>query len=226
MTSQLVIFRPEPGASQTAERATEAGWDVLTLPLFTVAPLDWDAPDPAQFDAVLLTSANSVRFGGPNLARYRHLPLYAVGAQTAEAAREAGFETIVTGDAGAAAMADRLRADGRRAIFHPAGEATRPFDENGLSVTRAALYAARRADPPHLDVIADGAALLVHSPRSALYLDELCSAQAIARERLQLVAISEAALAKAGTGWQMAVAAERPSDAAMLDAAAALVDPR
>ncbi|MEO1169398.1 MAG: uroporphyrinogen-III synthase [Pseudomonadota bacterium] len=226
MTSQLVIFRPEPGASQTAKRAANAGWSVLKLPLFAVEPLDWESPDPALFDAILLTSANSLRFGGPNVARYRHLPLYAVGAQTAKAAREAGFEMIITGDADAAAMADRLRADGKRAVFHPAGEATRPFDESGLTITRVALYAAARTAPPDLGVIEDGAVLLVHSPRSALYLDELCSAQAIARDRLNLAAISETALAKAGAGWKASVAAEQPSDAAMLDAASALADHR
>ncbi|WP_299324000.1 uroporphyrinogen-III synthase [Parasphingopyxis sp.] len=226
MTSQLVIFRPEPGASQTAQRAADSGWNVLKLPLFTIASLDWDAPAPAPFDAVLMTSANSARFGGPGLARFTHLPLYTVGAHTAEAARDLGFETIVTGDAGAAAMADRLRADGRTKIFHPAGKAARPFDESGLSITRVAAYAAVRTAPPDLSVIGEDAVLLVHSPRSALYLDELCSAQAIARDRLPLVAISEAALAKAGTGWKVAIAVERPSDAAMLDAALALAGPR
>lgn len=208
----------------TAARAEHSGWDVVKLPLFAVEPLYWEPPDAAQFDAVLTTSANSLRFGGPALGRYRHLPLYAVGAQTAKAARDMGFETIVTGDAGAAAMADRLRADRRIRVFHPTGEASRPFDDSGLTVTRIALYAAARVTPSALGVIRDGAVLLVHSPRSARYLDELYRAQSIARDSLSIVAISEAALARAGTGWKAACAADRPTDIAMLETALSLAD--
>lgn len=223
MTSRLVVLRPEPGASMTADRAREEGWATTVMPLFEVTPLDWDPPAPDAFDAVLMTSANSARFGGIGLARYHYLPLYAVGAQTADAARAFGFETIIAGSSGVTEMADRLRADGLRRIFHPAGEATRPFDETGLAVTRTPVYAATRVAPPDLAGMVDsGDILLVHSPRAGRYLDELCAAQAVARGMLSLVAISEAALAAAGQGWRTAIAAERPTDDAMLAAASSL----
>ncbi|QLC25679.1 uroporphyrinogen-III synthase [Parasphingopyxis algicola] len=223
MTSRLVILRPEPGASTTADRARKQGWAATVIPLFEIAPLDWDPPGPDAFDAVLMTSANSARSGGIGLARYHYLPLYAVGAQTAEAAQAIGFETIIAGASDVEEMADRLRADGMRRIFHPAGEATRPFDETGLTVTRTPVYAAARVAPPDLtDAVGSGDILLVHSPRSGRYLDELCTAQAVARETLSLVAISEAALAAAGRSWRTAIAAERPTDDAMLAAASSL----
>jgi uroporphyrinogen-III synthase len=34
------------------------------MPLFAIVPLDWTAPDPAQFDGLVLTSANAVRHAG------------------------------------------------------------------------------------------------------------------------------------------------------------------
>lgn len=223
MNPPLVVFRPEPGASATAKRARQAGWAVTLLPLFEIAPLAWEPPDADDFDAVLMTSANAVRCGGPRLADYRALPLYAVGGQSAEAARQFGFGTVIAGETNVAALADRIRAEGAVRLFHPCGEHRRTFDESGLTIVHVPVYAARRVAPPDLaQAIGDNAILLVHSPRAARYLDTLCAAQGIARGTLSLVAISEAALAEAGTGWRAALAAERPTDAAMLAAASSL----
>lgn len=223
MTPRLIVFRPEPGASATAKRARAEGWAVTLLPLFEIAPLAWRPPGADDFDAVLMTSANAARCGGPRLAGYHGLPLYAVGAPTAEAAREQGFGTVIAGDGGVAELADRMRADGATRVFHPCGETARTFDENGLGILHVPVYAARRAPPPDLAAaIGDDAILLVHSPRAARYLDRLCNAQGIARGTVSLVAISQAALAEAGTGWRTALAAERPTDTAMLAAASSL----
>lgn len=223
MTSRLIVLRPEPGASATAKRAEHAGWGVTVLPLFEIAPLAWTPPDPGGFDAILMTSANAARHGGTGLDRYHDLPLYAVGARTAAAARDAGFGTIISGASDAGEMADRLRADSATRVFHPAGSYARPFDETGLTLTHIAVYAAARVAPPDLKaVIGDDAILLVHSLRAAQYLDELCSTQGIARDSLSLIAISSNALAAAGTGWRTAVTAERPTDDAMLAAASLL----
>ena len=225
MTSRLIVLRPEPGASATARRAEQAGWSVTAVPLFEIAPLAWTPPDPGAFDAILMTSANAARFGGAGLARYHGLPLYAVGARTADAAHEIGFDTVISGDAGVAEMADRMRADDAARIFHPSGETVRGFDESALTVVHVPVYAARRVTAPDLQAaIVDDAILLAHSPRAAQYLDELCSAQGIARDSLSLIAISGNALAEAGTGWRAAVAAERPTDDAMLAAASLLGD--
>ena len=226
MTPPLVILRPEPGASITARRAEEAGWAAIKRPLFEIAPIDWDPPAPSRFDALLMTSANSARYGGEALAAYRHLPLYAVGTQTAEAARAIGFKTTLSGAGGVEEMADRLRADGKRCVFHPAGDVVRPFDETGLGITRAALYTAKRIPAPNLAGMSNDAICLVHSPRSGLYLHELCSTQSIDRSPMSVIAISPAALDKAGTGWKAAIAARQPTDAAMLEAALSLADLR
>ncbi|MBC7987264.1 MAG: uroporphyrinogen-III synthase, partial [Sphingomonadaceae bacterium] len=89
MSRNLLIVRPEPGASATAQRARTRGWEPLVAPLFAIAPLAWAPRDPAAFDALLLTSANAVSHGGKALGKYRELPVYAVGAATAAAARAA-----------------------------------------------------------------------------------------------------------------------------------------
>ena len=57
----MLILRPQPGADETAARARTLGLEPVVAPLFTIRPLAWEPPDPAEFDAVLLTSANAAR---------------------------------------------------------------------------------------------------------------------------------------------------------------------
>ncbi|QLC22743.1 uroporphyrinogen-III synthase [Parasphingopyxis sp. CP4] len=223
MTSDLLVLRPEPGASHTAQRAREAGWNPVLLPLFTLTSCPWTAPSAESFDAVMMTSANAALFGGEGLTDFCDLPLYAVGTATGVAAKEAGFVEIIAGSGGVAELADRMRGDGVARIFHPAGAATRPFDESGLTITRATVYDAKRVPPPNLAAhLRPDMVILVHSPRAAEYLDALCTEQAVERSALRLVAISAAALERAGTGWGMAMAAAQPNEPAMLAAASAL----
>src|SRR6266404_182500 len=97
---RVLVLRPEPGASVTVERARRHGLDALAVPLFVVEPVDWRAPDPNGFEGLLLTSANTVRHGGPQLRTLRTLKVYAIGEATARLAREAGFEIAMVGDSG------------------------------------------------------------------------------------------------------------------------------
>ena len=72
---RVLVLRPEPGASATVERARERGLEAVAVPLFEIEPIAWEAPDPAAFDGLLLTSANAVRHAGEQLARLRGLPV-------------------------------------------------------------------------------------------------------------------------------------------------------
>lgn len=64
MSARVVILRPQPGAEATVEAACALGLDALCYPLFSVEPMDWTPPDPAGFDALMLTSANTIRHAG------------------------------------------------------------------------------------------------------------------------------------------------------------------
>ncbi|HXG80622.1 MAG TPA: uroporphyrinogen-III synthase, partial [Sphingomicrobium sp.] len=117
---KLLLMRPEPGLSASAERARAMGLEVVCRPLFDVEPVAWEAPDPADFDALLLTSANAVRHGGLQLDRLKGLPIHAVGEATATAAREAGFRVESVGPGGVAGLLAQLPAS--RRLLHLAGE--------------------------------------------------------------------------------------------------------
>jgi uroporphyrinogen-III synthase len=210
----LLVLRPEPGASRSADKARTLGLGSVVLPLFVAVAKPWSPLDPATFDALMLTSANAVRHGGAALARYAGLPTYAVGEATALAVRGAGFAQVIAGDADAAALVARIEADGHRRVLHLAG-ADRIDFASTCAITAVTVYAVEDCpvDLPDGDAVA-----LIHSPRAARRFAAICPA----RERTDIVAISPAAAAAAGRGWRSVHAVARPDDDAMLELAARL----
>ena len=78
----------------------ELGLEVTAVPLFELEAVEWQAPDPGQFDGILLTSENAVNMGGGQLEHLRRLPVHAVGKATALAAEVAGFGIATVGKGG------------------------------------------------------------------------------------------------------------------------------
>lgn len=222
MKRPLLILRPEPGAAATAALARAAGFDCLCRPLFRVLACPWDAPDPSGFDAVMMTSANAARHGGPALDAYRHLPLYAVGAPTARAAAERDFADIVAGDSDGVALVERMARDGRRQVLHFAGVDRIGLTSAEVAISVRAVYRSAAIDPPPplADAIARRPVALVHSPRAARRLAEIVADRAAVR----IAAISARALAAAGDGWAAGASAAAPTDDALLAVAARLCD--
>lgn len=223
MTPTLLILRPEPGAAATAARAAQLGLAAVVAPLFKAGPVGWAPPDPAAFDAVMLTSANAVRHAGTALASYLLLPTYAVGAGTAEAAKRAGFTVAATGDADAAMLLERIAADGVRRPLHLAGREHRAVRHPLVATTVAIVYAAEPVAQLSLVPGAHHVALL-HSPRAGALYRSLVAAAGLAPAGLAIAAISPAALAAAGDGWARSAVALNPTDDALLAAAARLCD--
>lgn len=210
--SKVVILRPEPGASATLARAEAMGIKAVAIPLFEVASVDWVAPDPADYDALLLTSANAVRLGGLQMAGLWSLPAYCVGAATAAAAQQAGLSVAATGQGNAADLAENL--PGAMRFLHLTGRNHRGIP----GATEIAVYDSVAIDPPPpLDALGGGVAM-VHSPRAGARLAELVSE----RSDIAIAAISPAAAEACGTGWRMVEAIDAPVDGALLELAGAL----
>lgn len=92
---RVLITRPKADADRTAARLLGRGHEAIIAPVTVITPTG--APPPAQdFDAIILTSAHAVLALMPD-----NRPVFAVGARTAAAARQAGFREIHTakGDA-------------------------------------------------------------------------------------------------------------------------------
>jgi len=219
---KLFILRPEPGASASAEKARALGLEPVITPLFEVQPVKWIAPDPSQYDGLLLTSANAVRHGGEPLASVKTLPVHAVGEATAEAAREAGFTVRTVGSGNVDDLLGRLPADLK--LLHPCGFHRRPPVNPPQRITSACAYRTRPAIPPPEFRALAGNVAAVHSAEAAKRLAELVLP--IERQRTRLAAISQQAAVAAGLGWQAVAIADEPSDDAVLALAARLCDKR
>jgi uroporphyrinogen-III synthase len=95
---RLLVTRPEPDASRTAEVLRARGHDVLVAPLLATLTIAADFAGP--YDGVLMTSANAARSlaAHPRANELTGLPCFTVGNRTAEAARAAGFREAASAD--------------------------------------------------------------------------------------------------------------------------------
>jgi len=209
---KLLIVRPQPGADETAARARALGLEPIVSPLFETRALDWAPPDPGDHDAILLTSANAARLGGEGLRPFLALPCYAVGARTAQAAREAGFADVRTGPSDGAALAAMAERDGAKSPLHLGGR-----DHIAIGgATHIVVYASEPAGALPRD-LGDIVALL-HSARAAARF----AALAPDRGTIVIAAISAEVAQAAGGGWKWVAIAEAPRDEALLELAAKL----
>lgn len=218
---KVLILRPQPGADETAARARALGLTAVVAPLFEVRPLPWTPPDPAGFDAVMLTSASAARQAREGLAAFTALPCYAVGEATAAAAGEAGFADIRVGPDDGAALLLMMAEDGVRSAFHACGEDHLALGHPKIAVARVPVYAAEAFDslPPLAQAaLDDGAIALLHSQRAAA----LFAGLAEERGRISIAAISARTARAAGDGWKSVSIAPQPRDQALLELAAKL----
>lgn len=206
MTRPVLVLRPEPGNAYTAAAARARGLDAVALPLFTVSPTAWSAPDTSGYAGLLITSANALRFGGEALSACRHLPVYAVGRQTADAARAAGFTVQYEGAAGVGELAPYLPANGH--LLHLCGADVTSFAAP-IPVDQIIVYQSMAQVPKSLEEwLTKHPIALLHSVRAARHFAS-CVAD---RSRIAVAAFSPAVAAAAGTGWEGLAIAANPRD--------------
>lgn len=212
---RLLVLRPEPGAGATVERARQQGLDVISVPMFEIEPISWRAPDAGGFDGLLLTSANAVRAVGERSEELRGLRVYAVGAATAAAAREAGFEVIAVGTGDVEQLLGSIDPDLR--LLHLCGEDRRAPLQTRQAIHSLVVYRSKPIDGPDPSGVA-GSIALIHSPRAGQRFAELVSE----RKSVAICAISPAAGEAVGDGWELIDIADQPTDEALLALAARL----
>jgi uroporphyrinogen-III synthase len=145
----VLVTRPSPGAEETAGRLKALGFDPVLAPMLSIRGLPF-APPPGRVDAVVLTSRNGLMGLTPSL---RGTPVFAVGAATAAAARDAGFADVRSADADAAALRVVVResVSGRRpSLLLPTargqgGALAAGLRKDGFVVHRRVVYEARPA---------------------------------------------------------------------------------
>lgn len=217
----LLVTRADPGGAATVQRARAAGLDARHVPLFAARSIAWEAPQAAGFDALLLTSAQAARLGGPQLATLADLPVHAVGEATASAARAAGLQVAATGEQDIRTLLDAMVSQKIERVLWLCGRDRTTVDVAGIAITPLPVYAVNATLPPPewAGLTAAPAIVMVHSARGAGRIADLAGEQ---RKHLTLLAISAAVAAAAGEGWAGKAVSCRPDDAAMLAEAHAL----
>lgn len=209
---KLLVLRPEPGATETAERARALGLEAIVAPLFEIVGVDGPPVAAERYDAVLLTSANGARHAPPGLGSLR---CFAVGERTAEAARAAGFADVRIGPCDAAAAVALMASEGVRNALHLCGHDHLAVEAPGVTIERRVVYEAR----PAADRRFEGPAVaMIHSARAGALFARLAGD----RRDIAIAAISAAAAAAAGDGWAAKAVAGAPRDQALLELAAKL----
>ena len=232
---RALVTRPRREAEPLAVRLAERGIDTVIEPMMTIADRDAVAPDLADVQAVLCTSANGVQ-AFARACDERRVPMFAVGDATARAARDAGFASVESagGDVDdlARLVAARLRPGGGRLLHvagsEIAGDLSGMLGAAGFVVERAVLYETRASDalsPRAARLIDDGEIdlALFFSPRTAAIFSRLAEAANVAGGLGATTALSISAAADAALGdlpFRERRVAASPTQAALL----ALVD--
>lgn len=195
MIHRVLVTRPEPGASDTAERLAELGFEPDVLPLSeTVSLAVTGFAGAGEVDLVAVTSANAMRHAPPDLINaLASKQCFAVGERTADACRQSGFLRVVSADGDAAGLAEMIidrSSEGTR-IGYLCGKVRRPDFEAELARNRRLVipietYDTKPLMPSAMEVqqAVGGAsvdAVLVYSAETARQLSRLLEQPPIAK---------------------------------------------
>lgn len=209
MAMRLLLTRPEPEATRSAEGLRRLGHSVILAPM--MAPRIYPPPEIERLDPSgwLLTSAQAVRAAStwPSTVRWLDRPAFAVGDRTAMVARAFGFRDVrsAAGDMArlAALVGSTMDPAGGELLYPAARDRAGPLDERlhalGFQIRTIEAYAMDALPTFPEDVTkalhdrqVDG--VLLYSPRTAALfmarIDQLGLGPAI--EEIAFYAISKA----------------------------------
>lgn len=216
---RVLVTRPQPQASVTAEKLRYMRHDPVIAPLTEIAPLPVQVPTKAEF--IALSSANALRFvDSAALRPLLDARVFAVGARTAAIAAERGFTHVTSADGDVEALVELVLARTKKGhtVLYLCGRPRRPDFEEAMNGSGRQLVVAEtyEAAPltPKVSELGRVDAVLLYSQASA----NIFAAISSQIPRTALICMSaRVAAAVAGLG-QVVVVAERPTEDAMLAA--------
>lgn len=235
--SDVLVTRPEPGATQSAGRLEAMGLAAAVVPLTEIVAQqpEISADQAAGAGGAVVTSANAVRHAPDWLVQSLHaIPLYTVGSATAAVARERGFSDVISADGAVddlVALVSRRVAPATRLVYlagaRRTGDLEGKLTRAGYGIDLAEVYATKevsRLTEKLDDAFSRGvpAIILFHSALSSRlfsrYAAEHISSQAI--EKTEFLAISERVAAPLPAAWNDRIhVARKPTEGALMELA-------
>ena len=233
---RLILTRPQDELRKLGEQLSALGHYVIESPLLSIRMRDNAAIAERPYQAIALSSANAMAHPSLNPAPQplASRAVFAVGAQSAKAALEAGYRHVRAEGGNVEGLAKAIARDCNPrdgAILYPSGAETAgdlqgTLEALGFTVDRVILYdavAARTLAPQAVAALTSGAAdgVLLYSPRSARIWAGLVAESGLtdAARRIAHFCLSPNVAAALGTGFKTAIAArpDEPSLLALLD---------
>ena len=227
---RVIVTRPEGDGVETAALLKARGHDAILTPLLGVHYHDGQALHLEGVQALLFTSVNGVRAFARRTS-LRDFPVFAVGSQTAQASRDAGFAQVHDADGNVDTLAATVRASaspGGGALLHAAGAEAEGrlaalLATAGFQVRTEVLY-----DVPAVAELPQAAraalaggnadAVLLFSARSASVFADCLAKAGLSPAGLIAVCISEAAAKPlSGLAFKEIRIAKRPNQSSLLD---------
>lgn len=231
---RVLVTRPEPSATRTMRRLLVLGHQADVMPLFEARHLTEEADvalcgNPA---GLIVTSAEAARALTalperllPHLAK----PLYAVGAATARAFAQLGFDDIRMAEGNGQMLAERILREWPKdaPLLYLAGEPRSPhleaaLRESGLPLSTITLYRMLPVDYPERALHerlagTPGPAVLLYSGEGARRFAELAAKGGDLSPKVRLYCLSEAIRQSLPHAMQAnALAASEPNEEALL----------
>ena len=231
----VLLTRPEPDNATSADALRARGFAVLRAPMLHVQALAFRVPDEMSHDGVIVTSANALRVisAHPLRERLAGLPLFAVGQRTADAAKAAGFDKVLSAGGDVASLRKLIVGTANRtaSLLYLAGaelsaDLAADLAADEIAVTTVTIYRVVTTDEIPADV---AAAFADHAIEAVLHYSRRSAAAFVATLRragleiaglgvLQLCISEAVARVLREAGAASIAVADRPEEAAMFDA--------
>jgi uroporphyrinogen-III synthase len=221
---KVIVTRPSPDAEAFAAEVLKIGAEPILSPVMVIRQRP-HAVDLAGVAGLAFTSANGVR-AFSMLTTERRLPVFAVGAATADAAAEAGFANIVTAKGDVMSLS-RLIAQAKPsgAVLHlagsdRAGDLVTMLADYGVAARRAVIYDAEKYDRLSTAAAAalrqkeHQAAVALFSPRSARLFIEQAAHEGLVGDLERAIALclsADVARGAAAANWAAIETARMPT---------------
>jgi uroporphyrinogen-III synthase len=172
---RLLVTRPVDDAGPLAEKLQGLGHEAVIVPLLAIKPKATVEIPENPYQALCTTSANGLSCRA-DLSAFHHLHFFAIGPQSAAAARHAGFTHVSDKGGNVEGLVQYIcrhaKPDGGPLLYLSGAETTGDLEgklkAHGFSVARVVVYdAVPEAVPDLAQQIAGADGVLLYSPRSA-----------------------------------------------------------